>query len=160
MAPEPPPRASNGRCRGLTLVELLLALVVMATLTTLATASYSSYMQKARISRAEGDLTAIEGKIQLYEATHEDQLPTSLSQVRVGQLLDPWGHTYQYLDFTGLHGKGRMRKDHNLVPINSDYDLYSVGPDDATTPPLVAAVSRDDVIRANNGGYIGLAADY
>lgn len=160
MAPEAPRRASNGRCRGLTLVELLLALVVLAILTTLAVSSYSSYMQKARISRAESDLETIEGKIQLYEVTHEDVLPTSLSQAGAGQLLDPWGRPYQYLDFTGLKGKGKMRKDHNLVPINSDYDLYSDGPDGASVPPLVAAPSRDDIVRANNGGFIGVASDY
>lgn len=53
-----------------------------------------------------------------------------------------------------------MRKDRNLVPINSDYDLYSAGHDGATLPPLLAPVSRDDVIRANNGGFIGLASDF
>jgi len=46
------------------------------------------------------------------------------------------------------------------VPINSDYDLYSKGPDGLSLKPLTAAPSRDDIVRANNGSFIGIAADY
>lgn len=151
--------AHGGDSRGFTLIELLLALVVAATLLTLALSSYSSYMEQAKVSQAERDLAAIEGRISLYQTTN-GALPDSLAQVGEGSLLDPWGHGYQYLDFTGLKGKGKMRKDRNLVPINSDYDLYSDGRNGATLPPVIAPVSRDDVIRANNGGFVGLASDY
>jgi general secretion pathway protein G len=51
-------------------------------------------------------------------------------------------------------------KDRNLVPINYDYDLYSVGKDGQTQPPLTVQASWDDVIRANGGGYVGLARLY
>ena len=50
----------------------------------------------------------------------------------MGGLLDPWGNLYQYLnlsDPTIKDIKGKARKDRNLVPINSDYDLYSTGKD-------------------------------
>ena len=53
-----------------------------------------------------------------------------------------------------------MRKDKNLVPVNSQYDLYSPGPDGESVPPFTAQKSRDDIVLANDGGYIGLAADY
>ncbi len=53
-----------------------------------------------------------------------------------------------------------MRKDRFLVPLNSDFDLYSKGPDRKSVPPLTAEASRDDIIRANDGGYIGLASEY
>jgi general secretion pathway protein G len=53
-----------------------------------------------------------------------------------------------------------MRKDKNLVPINSEYDLYSVGPDGDSVPPLTAQPSRDDIVMANDGKFIGLASDY
>lgn len=137
----------------------MLALAVMSVLAMLASSAYSSYMEKARVTQAQTDLTAIEARLALYAAT-KNELPTSLAQVGESTLLDPWGHPYRYLDFTGVQGKGAMRKDRNLVPINSDYDLYSTGQDGATTPPLTAPVSQDDVIRANNGGFVGLATDY
>ena len=56
--------------------------------------------------------------------------------------------------------RGNARKDHSLVPINSDFDLYSMGPDGQSSPPLTARQSRDDIVRANNGNFVGVAADY
>lgn len=55
---------------------------------------------------------------------------------------------------------GSVRKDRFLVPINSDYDLYSVGADDKTRPQLQDKVSRDDIIRASDGAYFGRAANF
>ena len=46
------------------------------------------------------------------------------------------------------------------MPLNSDFDLYSMGPDGQTATPLTAKASRDDIVRANNGGFIGVASDY
>jgi general secretion pathway protein G len=74
-------------------------------------------------------------------------------------LLDPWGAPYVYLNLDGVP-IGLMRKDQALVPINSDYDLYSKGPDGASVAPLTAVTSRDDIVRANNGSFIGIASDY
>jgi general secretion pathway protein G len=74
-------------------------------------------------------------------------------------LLDPWGAPYVYLNLDGVP-IGLMRKDQALVPINSDYDLYSKGPDGASVAPLTAMASRDDIVRGNNGAFIGVAADY
>ena len=52
------------------------------------------------------------------------------------------------------------RKDRFLVPINSDYDLYSLGADGESKPQLNNAVSQDDVIRARDGSYVGLAENF
>ena len=57
-------------------------------------------------------------------------------------------------------GHGHARKDHSLVPINTDFDLYSMGPDGRSSPPLTAKASRDDIVRANDGAFVGVAADY
>jgi general secretion pathway protein G len=46
------------------------------------------------------------------------------------------------------------------VPVNSTFDLYSLGPDGKSSPPFTAAPSQDDIVRANDGGFIGLASDY
>ena len=47
-----------------------------------------------------------------------------------------------------------------LVPLNSDYDLYSMGKDGVSSPPITAKPSQDDVIRASNGSYVGLASNF
>jgi general secretion pathway protein G len=57
-----------------------------------------------------------------------------------------------------MKGNGQARKDRFLVPLNDDYDLYSMGKDGTSSPPLTAKVSQDDIIRANNGSYVGLAS--
>ena len=55
---------------------------------------------------------------------------------------------------------GHARKDRFLVPINSDFDLYSMGKDGQSVSPLTAQKSHDDIIRANDGGYYGLASNF
>lgn len=52
------------------------------------------------------------------------------------------------------------RSDRYLFPLNSDYDLFSLGPDSRTAVSLGAPMAMDDVIRANDGGYFGLASKY
>ena len=46
------------------------------------------------------------------------------------------------------------------MPLNSEYDLYSKGKDGASAPALTAAASKDDIVRANDGGFVGLAINY
>jgi general secretion pathway protein G len=55
---------------------------------------------------------------------------------------------------------GRLRKDEQRAPLNTDFDLYSMGPDGASAAPLPAQPSRDDVVRADDGAFIGLAINY
>ena len=77
--------------------------------------------------------------------------------------LDAWGNPYQYLIILGKKRnevEGEWRKDRFLVPLNSDFDLYSMGKDGQSRPPLTAEVSHDDIVRANNGDYIGEASRY
>ena len=50
--------------------------------------------------------------------------------------------------------------DRFLVPLNSDFDLYSMGRDGESVAPLTAAKSREDVVRAANGAFIGLASKF
>ena len=57
-------------------------------------------------------------------------------------------------------GVGGARKDRFLVPINSDFDLYSIGKDGQSAAPLTALHSHDDVIRASDGGFYGLAKNF
>jgi general secretion pathway protein G len=54
----------------------------------------------------------------------------------------------------------KARKDRFLVPINTDFDLYSMGKDGKSVAALTAAASRDDVVRAANGAFIGLASRF
>jgi general secretion pathway protein G len=56
--------------------------------------------------------------------------------------------------------RGRLRKDRFLVPINPDFDLYSMGKGGRSVGPLTTRHSREDIVRASNGRFVGLAEDY
>lgn len=137
-----------------------MTLIVVGVLAALAISTYARYTTRARTAVAIRDIGRIQLAIDRYALNHDDTTPPDLAAVGMDGLLDPWGHAYVYLSFVGLHGHGAMRKDHNLVPINTDYDLYSKGPDGESRSPLTARASRDDIVRANDGAYIGPASDY
>jgi general secretion pathway protein G len=144
--------------RGMTLVEVLIIMAVVAVLATIALLYYIDVTEQAKIARAVADITIIGGDIDTFELTH-DRLPNDLTEVGRASLRDPWGNPYVYLNFTTTP-QGQWRKDHNLVPLNSTFDLYSKGKDGQSQPPLTAAASRDDIVRANDGNFVGLASRY
>jgi general secretion pathway protein G len=145
--------------RGFTLVELLIMVAILVTLAAIGVGVYTKALLNSRNTRAIGDIKAIEGDIVLFYTEHR-RYPDSLAEVGYEGREDPWGSPYQYLNIDSAKGKGEMRKDRFLVPLNSDFDLYSMGPDGRSASPLTAQVSRDDVLRANNGGYVGPASEY
>ena len=140
-------------------MELMLAVALVALLGAIGMPSYANYKKRLATTQAIGDIKLIEQALERYEVQSEQGgLPASLAELGIG-INDPWGHPYQYLNMDGA-SRGQMRKDRSLVPINSDYDLYSMGPDGRSVGPLTASMSRDDIVRAGNGSYIGVAADY
>jgi general secretion pathway protein G len=151
-----------GRLRfqqGFTIMELLVSMAVLAVLAAIAVPNFQAYTERSRVSTAVADIRTLALKITTYQA-ETGSLPLSLDDVSSGSKRDPWGNLYQYLNIATTTNKGKVRKDHKLVPINSDYDLYSMGKDGQSQPPLTAKASRDDIVRANNGDYVGLAARY
>lgn len=151
--------ARAARARGFTLTELLIAVAIVGILASIALPSYERYREKIRIAQAVADLGGIAVSLKHYE-TDNLAYPDSLSAVGFGTKLDPWGNPYQYLNLATMKGKGMVRKDKKLNPLNSDFDLYSMGKDGKSQTPLTAKNSRDDVVRARDGRFIGLATDF
>jgi general secretion pathway protein G len=146
---------------GFQLLELLIAVAVLSLLVVIAVPSYSNYRDRVDNANSAGDIHAIDQAIErFYE--ENNHYPDSLNEVNMGNLQDPWKHTYQYLRINGagLKGVGSLRKDKSLHPLNTDYDLYSMGKDGASSSQIISPTGKDDIIRANNGQFIGLAADY
>lgn len=144
---------------GLTVIELLVVVAILGILISIAIPNYTSALYKSEVSDAISDINFLEKEIMIYRLDWGKH-PDSLADIGRENFLDPWGNPYRYLSFDNLKGKGKMRKDRYLVPLNSDYDLYSVGKDGKTATPLTAKISHDDVVRANDGGFIGLGKDY
>jgi len=146
------------KASGVSLLELLIAIAVLGIIAAIAYPAYKDYLLEAQIEIAKGDIAHIDQLIFRYRLNHTSY-PENLNEIP-GIPLDPWDNPYQYLNIETAKGKGNQRKDHNLVPINSDYDLYSMGPDGRSVSPLTASHSRDDIVRANDGAYIGPASEY
>jgi general secretion pathway protein G len=62
--------------------------------------------------------------------------------------------------FVGVVAETTRRRNRFMFPLNTDYDLFSLGPDGLTSVSLGTNVGLDDVIRANNGGFFGPASEY
>jgi general secretion pathway protein G len=154
-------RPSNRLNNGFSLLDVLLALIIVSLLAALAVPVYDNYVERARVARAVGDVGSLSVRIENFRLNNNDQLPDSLTELTGDVPLDPWGNEYQFLNIesAGL-GNGGLRKDGKLNPLNTDFDLYSIGEDGATSGPLSAGASRDDIVRANNGAFIGLGEDY
>jgi len=152
-------RAPATARRGFTIIELGLVLALLGVLMGLAIPSWNSWKDKARTKQATEDIIAISAVIDQHLAD-TGTLPADLAAIGRSGLRDPWGRGYAYLPLIDANAKGQARKDHSLVPLNSDYDLYSMGPDGASVGPLTAKASRDDILRANNGRFVGPASMY
>jgi general secretion pathway protein G len=122
----------------------------------IAVPTYQSAMNKSRFNVAKRDILEIQVQMERY-FTQRNRFPATLDEIT--NKPDPWGNPYQYLDMDGA-SVGQKRKDKSLHPLNTDYDLYSMGPDGKSSTPLTAKASRDDIIRANNGAFIGWGEDF
>lgn len=151
--------AGNRRAQGFTLIEVIIAVLILGILVAIALPSYTKMSDESDKTDAILDIQQIEVAIKQYQLLNNGKLPDTLADVG-WTANDPWGNPYEYTNFDNVKGNGKKRKDKNLVPINSDYDLFSKGEDGQSVGPLTAKPSRDDIVRANNGSYIGLAEDY
>jgi len=152
--------------RAFTLIELLIVVGLIGTIAAIGVPIYMDSLDKARVGRAIGDIAAVSEEIALFWFDN-GRYPTNLGEVGRGGMLDPYGEPYEYANIAdNKKGKGKGgggaggRKDRFLVPVNSDFDLYSKGKDGDTVLPFTAPASHDDIVRAGNGGFIGLAEDF
>jgi general secretion pathway protein G len=143
--------------RKITKRDLVILVAGALLLGSFAIPAFSGYVQRSRVARAVSDIGTL--SLQLYRYERDTStLPATLAEAGLGGD-DPWGRPYVYRRAADSRAS-ELRKDGELVPLNSDFDLYSLGPDGVSALALPAAPSRDDVIRAANGAFIGLAANY
>jgi len=142
---------------GFTLAEILLATALLAVGATAVVGGISGQLERTRIERAKQEIGRIESAIEDYRARHHE-LPSSLADLGATAPLDPWGHSYEYVNFDASGTVGQ--KNYNGLPVNSEYDLYSLGPDGRTDADLWSDTARDDIVRARDGSFVGSAADF
>lgn len=148
---------------GFTLIELMIVIAMIATLAAIALPIFGSYMAKAKVARAKAEIRLISNEIISFYFEN-GRFPVDLAEINLDSMLDPYGNPYRYApSIIGRNGRpqvAHMRKDHNLVPVNTDFDLYSMGEDGRSVVAFTAKASQDDIVRANNGQFIGLVSVY
>lgn len=142
--------------RGFTLVETLIVLAILGIVVAIALPLYERFIERSRVTESVVQIGTIATKIRDFRAS-TGALPANLGALQDIPNADPWGRAYMYVIITNV---GVARKDKKTVPINTDYDLYSVGRDGITHNSLGNSASRDDVIRARDGRFIGLAEEF
>ena len=142
------------------MIEMVIVIAILGILSAAAIPLYTGYVERSRVYAAMEELSGMSTTIQNM-GMETGVYPRTLAEAGYGAAVDPWGNPYQYLNIANAGGGvPGARKDRFLVPINSDFDLYSKGKDGNSMPALTAKASKDDVIRANDGLYIGIAEGF
>jgi general secretion pathway protein G len=146
---------------GFGLFDLMVTVVIASMLASLAVPAYDRAVRRAQVAKAVSDISSLSLAIEKFRLANRDRIPDALDELGMEIPKDPWGRPYAFLNIrSGDPGKALLRKDGKLNPLNSDFDLYSRGKDGDSKGPLNAKASRDDIVRANDGAFIGLAEDY
>ncbi len=143
-------------------IEWIMLAAIFLTFLSIIIPTIREYRHNRRIEAAIGDIIQIEDAILLYRQRF-NRLPPNLEILQLGNLSDPWGNPYQYA-LTNLQSDNPVnpprRTAQYRLPLNDDYDLFSKGSDGVTSSSLLDPPGRDDIVRANNGTFIGLAGEY
>lgn len=163
-SPLPPlgfvPTVVRRRGAGFTLIEVMIAVAIVALLASVAMPAYTAWRNRALSRQTGQELAVMSAIIDQYGADNGGVYPADLSVVGLSAKTDPWGRTYTYVRISDNGSSALRRQDKSTNPINLDYDLYSVGPDGLTAKQLDNASSKDDIVRGRNGRFFGLASDF
>jgi len=142
---------------GFTIIQLIACVAILGILAAFAVPGYQIFIERARCARAIAQISEIQIAISKFAAANSGQLPTDLAAIGLSGAQDPWGNSIVYVNLA-LGGAPRVGQDGSAVNVN--YDLYSAGRDGATSLSLVDDASIDDILRASDGGFVGVVSEY
>ena len=148
------------RQQGFSLMELMIVIALMMLLASFAIPAYSGYIEDARASQAVNDIGRISLEVQRFQTNNNGALPATLDEIGLNNLRDPWGKRYIYVPFDDATPKGQKRRSAaGNTPINTDFDVLSRGEDGKSARRFNKANAKDDIVRAYNGTFVGLAEE-
>jgi len=153
---------STKKCQqGFTLVEFSIAILVAALIIGTATPAYIYLVDKARTNKTIDEIKSMQRDINRFERKG-NKYPDSLLEIYPEQPMDPWGNLYQYLNIKNASNPNAInpRTDKNFKKLNIDYDLFSTGADSLSLSPIAASESLDDIVRGDNGDFVGPVRDF
>jgi prepilin-type N-terminal cleavage/methylation domain-containing protein len=147
--------------RGFTFLEIVIVIIIAALIVGSAFPAYMYLIDSARNRRAIQDIRDMADDIDRFGRLNK-RYPNDLAEIFTETPQDPWGITYRYLNIREAANPGSLpiRTDINEERLNSDYDLYSMGSDTVSLTSIAEPTSRDDIVRGDNGDFIGVVIDY
>jgi len=144
---------------GFTFLELLIVMAIISVLATIGFFKYTAFIDQTKETKAIADLKEIARFIDEYKE-RTGEYPETLLDLERGEFKDPWGNPYQYVNIAEDEKKGKdqqkARQDRHQKPINTYFDLWSNGADGDYAKQITGAKSRDDIIYAWDGNFVGL----
>jgi general secretion pathway protein G len=95
--------ARTKRLRAFTLIELMIAVVILGLLASIAIYSYSHYLDRAKQYKARGDISTFVNALDVFQGDkgrypdNQEGLKILVPDYIKSLPNDPWGHPYQYV---------------------------------------------------------------
>ena len=156
---------------GFTLIEIMLAVAILAIISAIAIPAYQGYIAEARIGTVikdirqmelvlndlamDFDLASLDGNVTtprgVYLVAGQITLGDTATAPAGGQAWeDPWGQIYLYRRPGVLVDGGGDLSNDSALP--QGYDLYSFGADGSD--------STENIVRGCNGEFVGVQSDH
>jgi general secretion pathway protein G len=153
---------------GFSTTEVLMVMGILVVGLAVGLPTYLDHRKRTLVAVAKKDIAMISQRLERFQSLNY-RYPEYLSDMGV-DMQDPWGNDYQYLNMgdvdpdtgdvaEGGGGPKPTPRKKGGAPLNTDYELFSMGEDGAYAASVSAAASLDDVVRADNGAAIEYAAD-
>jgi prepilin-type N-terminal cleavage/methylation domain-containing protein len=136
--------------KGFSLVELITVVLIIAALSAMVIPSYNNYINKSKNARAMSEIRTLTTEISAWSLDHNNTNPPNLAAIGRDNYLDPWKRPYEYKTIPVLEDPFGARL------LNTDFDIYSKGIDGAGTPVAGDPGNKDDIVRSNDGAFVGL----
>jgi prepilin-type N-terminal cleavage/methylation domain-containing protein len=156
----PYPRSGGATVtKGFTLVELIVVVAILGILIMVGIPSYNQYVNRTKNARAMSEISILSTEIAAYTSDNGGTNPDDLGKINRAAYKDPWKNEYIYNNFKDLATTPPLYDSISPLPLNQDFDIYSRGVDGASAQVGNGSTTIDDIIRSNDGAFIGLRAD-
>jgi general secretion pathway protein G len=142
------------RC-GFSMVELVTVLSIIVILATMAIPTINRYIYTTKIAACATDIRTIDKAITAYSIDKNalpPDGPAGLGALGMSDMVDPWRRPFEFK----LNTPATELKDIANNPLNTDYDLYSLGQDGISVSAAGGDGNEDDIARTNNGTFVGV----
>jgi prepilin-type N-terminal cleavage/methylation domain-containing protein len=137
--------------KGFSMVELVIVIAIIAALAAMVIPSYNTYINKSKNARAMSEIRTLTTEISAWSLDHNNTNPPDMAAIGRDNFLDPWKRPYIYLTTPALEdpsGSG--------ATLNKDFDIYSKGMDGGSAIEGGDPLNKDDIVRSNDGAFVGL----